>query len=131
MAFPITLAQDEYEALVELARQSTLAPDGSVASDKARALESYLVMLEKKNDIQRYTLWVQWQETDSPVPPGSDFPKTWPPEFRAYLAMTSRPIAKSDVLTLVKNRARKPMAILVTRDPGANVGWSELDVFFK
>lgn len=131
MPFPISLAQEEYEALVELARQGTLNIDGQVDAEKARRLNSYLVMLEKKSGITRYGVWVQWQEVDAPLPPGTNFPKQWPPELRAFLALTSRPIAKSDVLTMLKNRSRNPMSILITRDPGATVGWTELDIFFK
>lgn len=131
MAFPISLLQEEYEALVELARQGTMDDIGCVVVEKARALTAYLVMIEKKNGINRYAIWVQWQEADSPLPPGTMFPAKWPPELREYMALTSRPIAKTDVITLLKNRARKPVNILITRDPGATVGWTELEKFFK
>jgi len=131
MPFPISLSQEEYEALVELARQGTMGAEGVVNVEKARSLTMYLRMLEKKNGIQRYAVWVQWQEADSPLPPGTMFPKKWPPELREYLALTSRPIAKTDVITMLKNRARNPVTVLVTKDPGATVGWQELDVFFK
>lgn len=131
MAFPISLQQEEYEALVELARQGTLDAAGNVNSDKARTLNAYLVMLEKKNNITRYAVWVQWQETGAPLPAGTIFPDKWPPELRAYLALTTRPIAKTDVQTLLKNKARNPMTVLVTKDPGAAVGWTDLNTFFK
>lgn len=131
MPFPISLQQDEYEALVELARQGTLAADGTVLPDKARTLESYLVMLEKNNGIARYAVWIQWQETGAQLPPNTLFPEKWPPELRAYLSMTSRPIAKTDVQTLLSNKAINPMTVLVTKDPGATVGWMSIDTFFK
>lgn len=131
MPFPISLNQEEYEALVALARQGTLDADGHVIAEKARSLTSYLVMLEKKNKITRYALWLQWQEQDAPLPPGVNFPSKWPPELREYLALTSRPITKADVITVLKNRARNPTNVLVTKDPGATVGWTELDQFFK
>lgn len=131
MPFPISLSQEEYEALVELARHGTMDDKGDVIVEKARSLTAYLTMLEKKNGITRYAVWVQWQEADSPLPPGTEFPRSWPPELREYLALISRPIAKTDVISMLKNRARRPVNVLVTKDPGATVGWTELDLFFK
>jgi|SRR6478735_637540 len=131
MPFPISLSQEEYEALVELARHGTMDDKGCVIVEKARSLTAYLTMLEKKSGIVRYAVWVQWQEADSPLPPGTDFPRSWPPEMREYLALTSRPIAKTDVIAMLKNRARRPVTVLVTKDPGATVGWTDLDLFFK
>jgi len=131
MPFPITLQQSDYETLVELARRGTLDSSGQVMPDKARDLDSWLKDLELANDIHRYALWVQWQEQEAPLPPGTQFPERWPPEMRAYLALTSRPIARSDVDTLLDSKARSPTNVLVTRDPGATVGWTQVDVFFK
>lgn len=131
MPFPISLEQDAYESLVELARQGTLRDDGSVIDTKAAALESWLKLLEQKNGINRYFVWVQWQEQDSPLPPGTNFPAKWPPELREYLALTSRPIAKDDVMTMLNSKARQPTSILITTDPAAMVGWQDLNVFFK
>ncbi len=131
MPFPISLNQEEYEALVALARQGTLDAQGQVLPEKARSLASYLVMLEKKSGITRYALWVQWQEMDAPLPPGVNFPSKWPPELREHMALTSRPITRTDVITVLQNRARNPTNVLVTKDPGATVGWAELDKFFK
>jgi hypothetical protein len=131
MPFPISLTQEEYEALVELARQGTMDDAGASIPEKARALSAYLVIIEKKNGISRYAVWVQWQEADSPLPPGTLFPKKWPPEMREYMALTSRPIAKTDVIAMLKNRSRNPVNVLVTKDPGATVGWQNLDTFFK
>jgi hypothetical protein len=131
MPFPISLGQEEYEALVALARRGTLDSHGQVNADEARKLNSYLVMLEKKSGITRYALWVQWQEQDAPLPPGVNFPSSWPPKMREYLALTSRPIMRTDVITVLKNRALNPTNILVTKDPGATVGWTELNAFFK
>lgn len=125
MPFPITLQQSDYETLVELARR------GATDADKARALESWLKDLEEASGIHRYAIWVQWQEQDSPLPAGTQFPEKWPPELRAYLALTTRPITKGDVDTMLKSKASNPTSILVTRDPGAIVGWTELNEFFK
>lgn len=131
MSFPITLQQSDYETLVELARRGTMDASGQVLPDKARDLDSWLKDLEVANDIHRYAIWVQWQEQDAPLPPGTQFPERWPPEMRAYLALTTRPIARGDVDTLLDSKARNPTNVLVTRDPGATVGWTELSVFFR
>lgn len=131
MPFPISLEQEEYEALVAYARRGTLDHEGRPLANAARSLEAYLVMLEKKSGVQRYTLWVQWQEAAYPLPPGTRFPEHWPPELREQLTLVSRPIAKSDVLTLLSNRAKSPVTVLVTSDPAGLVGWAELDKFFK
>lgn len=131
MPFPITLQQSDYEALVELARRGTVDANGQVIPDRARDLESWLRELETANDIHRYAIWVQWQEQDAPLPVGTQFPDKWPPELRAYLALTSRPIARGDVDTLLASKARNPTNVLVTMDPGGVVGWTELSVFFR
>lgn len=131
MTFPISLQQDEYESLVELARQGTLNDDGSVQQEKALALNTWLVSIETNNGITRYAVWVQWQEAGAPLPAGTNFPEVWPPQLRQYLALTSRPIAKADVLNMLASKAREPVSVLVTKDPAATAGWTELDVFFK
>lgn len=131
MPFPITLQQSDYETLVELARRGTLDSSGQVMPDRARDLDSWLKNLEEVNDIHRYAIWVQWQEQDAPLPPGTRFPEQWPPLLRAYLALTTRPIARGDVDTLLNSKARNPTNVLVTRDPGAIVGWTQVDVFFQ
>lgn len=131
MGFPLQLSQSEYEAIAELARQGTLNPDGTVNQDKALGLAAWLSAIELKNGVVRNTIWVQWQEQDAPLPPGVNFPRTWPPEMRTQLSLVSRPIAKSDVTSLLAMRAKKPTNVLVTRDPAAIVGWMELDEFFK
>lgn len=124
MPFPLQLPQQDYEALIALARK------GAVAADEQRRLDNFLRRIEKDNGITRYALWVQWQEQDQPLPPAARFPEKWPPEMRFYLELISRPIARVDVEAVVKQKARKPTNILVTRDPGAIVGWATLDQFF-
>jgi len=131
MAFPLTLEQSEYETLVEYARQGTVDAAGNVVAEKALGLDAWLRGIEQKNDIKRYALWVQWQEQDAPLPPGVNFPDTWPPELRSLLALVSRPIARSDVDKLLASKARKPTNVLVTTDPAARLGWTELDGFFR
>lgn len=131
MPFPLSLQQADYETLIEFARRGTLDAEGQVKQEEALALDSWLKDLERRNGIQRYSLWVQWQEQDAPLPANTRFPEVWPPELRAYLALVSRPITKSDVTDLLSTKAISPTNVLITRDPGATVGWTELSVFFK
>lgn len=120
----ISLEQDQYEALVALARKGAVAPEG------ARALETFLIDLEKRSGVHRYLLWVQWQELGQPLPQGTDFPTQWPPEMRARIDLISRPVSRADVQAVLAAQALQPTNVLVTRDPGALVGWTQLDAFF-
>lgn len=131
MGFPLQLEQGEYETLIEYARRGTLNADGTVNQDKAVGLDAWLRSIEQKNGVVRNFVWVQWQEQDTPLPPGTNFPTKWPPEMRAPLSLITRPIAKSDVTYLLSVKAKEPTSILVTADPAGLVGWAELDVFFK
>jgi hypothetical protein len=125
MPFPISLEQQDYEALVALAREGVKSDPESV-----RKLESFLRLIEQGNGIHRYFLWVQWQEANQPLPPSTDFPEKWPPELRASIELVTRPIAKVDVEKLLAQRARKPVSVLVTPDPAGIVGWTELNAYF-
>ena len=64
-------------------------------------LDSFLRSIEKANGITRYSLWVQWQDPTAPLPPGTNFPETWPPSLRYHIEFISRPVAQTDVLTAV------------------------------
>lgn len=125
-----TLQQDQYEALIELARRGTYDASGNVMPDVARQLNAWLQLIEKANNITRSSLWIQWQEADSPVPATASFPCIWPPELRFYLQFLTRPIGRADVEAVVQQKARKPVNILVTPDAGAEVGWSTLEQYF-
>lgn len=126
-----TLTTEEYEALVALAREGTKDVNGSPIHDKAVVLNDFLVSLEKKNGITRDILWVQWQELDEPLPPGTRFPERWPPEKRILLEYVTRRISRADVEEVLNTNAKNPTSVLVTRDPGALYGWTELDAFFR
>lgn len=124
MGFPLQLDQQQYEALVALAR------NGATTPDLKRQLDSFLKALETSNNIVRHGLWVQWQEQDQPLPPKTRFPEKWPPELQFYLELISRPISRVDVEAVLAKKARRPTNIRVTKDPGAIVGWASLDQFF-
>lgn len=120
----VTLDQEQYQALVFLARK------GAATSDAKRVLEQFLKAIDKANDITRYFLKVRWQELEAPLPKRTSFPTVWPPELELSLERTDRPIAKVDVLDAVTKQASKPTNILVTRDPAGMAGWTKIDDFF-
>lgn len=119
-----TLSQEQYEALIALARA------GATTEDLRLSLDAFLQAIEKANGITRYKLWIQWQEMDQQVPTNVEFPRTWPPELRYYMELVSRPISRADVGKVLAKKARKPTNVLVTSDPAGIVGWSTLDSYF-
>lgn len=125
-----TLTQEQYEALIALARKGSFDKEGQVIPDQARALDNWLKLIEKSNNIIRSALWIQWQEVDAPLPPKYRFPQTWPPNLRYYLELISRPICQADVDQVIKLKAKNPVNILVTPDPGATVGWTAPAQYF-
>jgi hypothetical protein len=125
-----TLSQEEYEALIAFAREGTKNDEGQVNQDLALRLDAFLRSIEKTNGVERDAVWVQWQELDEPLPPGTRFPEKWPPEKRVYIEFVTRKVAKSDVTDALQQNATNPTGVLVTRDPGAMNGWTELDKFF-
>ena len=118
------ISNDQYLSLVTLARA------GARINSSEQALEVFLRAIEKQNGVTRDVLLVQWQEQDTPLPPHTDFPAVWPPEYRALLERTDRPIARVDVEALLKQRARRPVNVLVTKDVTGIAGWSTLDAYF-
>lgn len=125
-----TLSQEEYEALIALARRGTRGRDGRIDQNAAVQLESFLKQIEEENGITRYALWIQWQDPTAPLPPGTNFPETWPPNLRYYLEFISRPIAESDVLAVVNPRTPNAQNIMVTPDPAGLLGWTPIANFF-
>lgn len=126
----ITMTQEFYEALVHLAQAGTKGADGAVDANKAASLDLLLRSIEKSNGITRHSLWISWQDATSPLPPTARFPEVWPPELRYFLQLLSRPIAKEDVLQVVRQRTRNYVNVLVTKDPAGKVGWTKVDDFF-
>lgn len=120
----VTVTQEQYKALITLARQ------GCTSQDQVRALEVFLKDIDTKNGVTRYALLVQWQELNSPLPPNTRFPEQWPPQMRLVVERTDRPIAKADVTAAVAQRASSPTNIMVTADLGGAVGWTKIEDFF-
>jgi hypothetical protein len=126
----ISLSLEEYEALISLAQQSTLNPDGSLNQTKAAQLAAFLAQIERENNITRYSLWVRWQDPNAPLPPGIRFPETWPPNLQRFIQFLTRPIAQSDVMQAVTAMTANPQNIMVTPDPAGLVGWTQLAAYF-
>jgi|HigsolmetaAR201D_1030396.scaffolds.fasta_scaffold19712_2 hypothetical protein len=120
----VKMSSEQYMALIALARV------GVANAEQARTLEAFLADIDANNNVTRYVLLVQWQELDSPIPPGMKFPEKWPPELRLFIERTDRPVAKADVLKALSKKAKNPHQILVTRDPAGIVGWTQIDKFF-
>lgn len=120
------LEQEEYEALISLGREGAALK----GPNNVRAFEEFLLLIEGKNNITRSIVWVQWQEIDTPLPPNTDFPDTWPPEQRKKIELITRPVARVDVDQVVAQFARQPENILVTRDPAGIIGYTPIDDFF-
>lgn len=123
MAF--TLEISEYEALISFAHKGALGDREATLN-----LEKFLRSIEERNGVTRDFIWVQWQEAGTELPPGTRFPEIWPPTLRQYIELVSRKIARVDVEAVLANHAIKPINVLVTRDPAAQVGWDSLDNVF-
>jgi len=130
VAQTFTLDQSQYEALIALAQEGTKLSDGSVDPEKSRQLNTFLKLIEKANGVTRSIVWVQWQELDSPLPPGTNFPDKWPPELRRKIELVTRPVARVDVDALLVAYARNPETVLCSRDPAGILGYTPLESFF-
>jgi len=125
-----TITQQQYEALIALARAGTLDDAGVANVDESLKLDALLKRIEDDNGVTRSALWVQWQEMDQPLPPSTNFPDVWPPELRFYIEFVTRLVSKADVEAMLEVQASNPNNVLVTRDPAARVGWTAIDDFF-
>lgn len=125
MSTTFTLTQEQYEALIALARA------GALTTGDAQNLEAFLRQIETASGVTRYSLWVQWQEMDQPLPPNTNFPAVWPPQLRSFMERLDRPIAKAEVIALVNSKAKRPTNLMCTRDPSALLGWTKITDFFQ
>jgi hypothetical protein len=125
-----TLTQQQYEALIEFARRGTRDDDGVVDLEESRKLDEFLKFIEAANDITRDGVWIRWQELNQPLPPGTNFPNEWPPTQQYWLEFIGRRVSRADVDAAVENQATTPYNVMVTKDPGARVGWTPVDDFF-
>ena len=120
-----TLSQEQYEALVALARAGA-----SSDPNRQRRLEDFLLAIEKDNGITRSFVLVRWQELGQPLPIGTFFPTTWPPQLQRSIEFVSRPVAKVDVERMLAVHATSPTSVMCTRDPAGILGFKPIDDFF-
>lgn len=118
------LTAEEYEALLTMARK------GAVTPNEKRVLAHYVEMISAANGLSVSQLFVQWQDAHTPLPATARFPSKWPPEWRAVVRIEGREVAQADVMAVVEAASRQPINILVTRDPGGELGWTKLKDFF-
>jgi len=121
-----TLTQEQYEALVVFAREGATQK----GEERVRALEEWLRLIEKQNNVTRSFVLVQWQELSQPLPAGTFFPTKWPPELRRSIELVTRPVARADVDKVLAAYATSPTEVLCTRDPAGVLGWTPIDQFF-
>lgn len=122
-----TLTQEQYEALIGLARTGAQASGDQNAS---RRLEDWLKLIEKANGVTRSLVVVLWTEMNAPVPPRAFFPTNWPPTLKRTIELTTRPVARADVDKVLEAHASAPTAVMCTRDPEGILGLTPIDDFF-
>lgn len=120
----VSMNDEEYAALASMAKAST------TDIEQLRRIDDFLRAIEVRNKIERHFLWVQWQRAGKPLPVGTRFPEKWPPELRTQLVRFDRAWMKKEVIDHVMRRDNTPINVLCTRDPGGQVGWAPIDIFF-
>ena len=121
-----TLDQEQYEALIALAREGTKDDEGQIDQEEALRLDVFLRKIEADNGITRHAIWVRWQELNQPLPAGTNFPEVWPPTLSVYIEQVTRPISRADIDKVLDDNASNPINVMFTRDPGATHGWTEI-----
>jgi hypothetical protein len=119
------MTEDQYEVLVGLARQGIGTADGQ------REFEVYIRTIEESSGVNRYFLWVRWQELGEVAPANQRFPQDWPPNREIKIERINTPITRAIVDEAVAARSNNPFAVLVTPDPGGELGWSNVDQYFQ
>lgn len=122
-----SLSQEEYEALIALARAGATA---SGDPNKSRQLETWLRLIEKNNGVTRDLVVVIWQELNAPLPQGTFFPTVWPPNLKRTVELTTRRVARADIDKVLEVHAKNPTSIMCTRDPEGVLGLTPIDDFF-
>jgi len=121
----ISMSKAQYEQLVGLARQGIPTAEGR------RALGDFLVAIERANGIIRHFLWVRWQEVGRIHPANQPFPENWPPTQEVKIERLSIPISRDTVEGVVADRSKNATNILVSEDPGGELGWTSIDQHFS
>ncbi len=121
MSTPVTLSREEYELLLDYAfdRRTGLAD--------LRALQK---RIDLANDIRRYLLNIRWMEVGGKPPSRIEIKDAggWPPS-QEFILRQDRPVSRQDVDLVLREQAKNPVSVTVTRDERGVVGWTELDVW--
>lgn len=120
----IEITRAQYEQMVGLARQGITTADGQ------RELDRFFQTIEQTNNLSRYFLWVRWQEVGQVAPINEPFPAGWPPTQEIKIERLDSPITKELVESVVADRSVNPASILVSEDPGGELGWATIDQYF-
>lgn len=118
-AVSITLTRLQYDALIYAARAAT---DANVVTLDTLSLRDDI---DKANGITRYFLRVQWIEA-SPSGPPPALGNPWPPEMSADIELT-RPVSRTDVDAVLKDKATQAIAVFVTVDRDGKLGLTALE----
>jgi hypothetical protein len=111
----LTVTRTQYDALINAA----LAGD----TDEVRRIRD---LIDKANDIKRYFLYIRWQDVGGTAPRRIELGVGWPEE-QTYQLELERPIARTDVDTVLATNAANPVGVQVTPDRNGVVGWTLLD----
>lgn len=117
----VELTDEQYATLVTCAFKSP--------TDLQR-LSLFVADIDRANGKARYMLFVRWQEVGKVLPPGMQFPASWP-EMQSADLIQYTPITAADVTALLDARASNPVGVMVTEDPLKRVGWTEFDAYFN
>ncbi len=118
MAANVTLTRAQYDALIA----AGLAGD----SDEIKRLQA---LIDEANGINRYRLFIRWEDVGGIAPPTIELGKGWPPTQMFLLEKADLPIAREDVDVVVETQANNAVNVQVTPDVNGVVGWTLVDDF--
>jgi len=114
----VKLTRNEYEALLNWAR------DGAIEADAFVTYQALKASIDQSNGLRRYTLTIAWNV----------LPEARAPSLTALGTMKrtidlARPPTKADVLTALTDEHYHESSVLVTADSNGEVGWYDLEHF--
>jgi hypothetical protein len=115
----ITLQNDEYDALLVLARA------GAEAGSQVEVFFNLRKQIDFANGLRRTAILVRYDTL--PWVAGKE--QLYGPRGETLLLELLRPPTREDVMIALSGKRTAPALIHVTRDPNGVVGWYELDLF--
>ena len=115
----VTVKSADWESLV-----------GAVLKQETDDLNTLLTRVDAQNSLNRYYLYVKWQDAGAKRPGPDDPIQDWPPWGFDWFVSYSR-FTKDFVEDFVARQSTNPLTILVTDDPAGEVGWYLLEDFFS